>query len=280
VVVQRMVHGERGASGVAFSRDPSTGAPGPYGDVLFGRRGDAVVDGGEHTLPLAALGSRMPAVWSSLTEALGRLERHFRDVCHVEFTVESGRLWFLQVRPGGIAGHAAARVAVDLAGEGVITRAEAVARVDLDRLPAGSRLPDVNDRVRGPGDVTVLARGLGASPGVATGRVATTADAAVRMEGPVILVRPTTSPLDLHGLAAAAGVVTFRGGPASHAAVVARSMGKPAVVGAPAHTLAEGTLITIDGTSGIIAAGAVAPAPPAADPAASRLRIWAAEGPS
>ncbi|MEV7625885.1 PEP/pyruvate-binding domain-containing protein [Actinoplanes sp. NPDC089786] len=269
VIVQAMVYGDRdgrSGSGVAFSRDPNTGDPGPYGEFLPGRRGDAVVAGEERTLPVGELASRLPDVWASLRAALERVERHYRDVCHVEFTVESGRLWLLQVRPGGVAGHAAARVAVDLAEEGLITRAEAVARVDLDRLPRVPRLP---------AEVPPLARGLGASPGVATGRVATTADAAVRMTGPVILVRPTTSPLDLHGLAAAAGVVTARGGPASHAAVVARSMGKPAVVGAPLEALAEGTVITVDGSTGVVAAGEHPPRIPGADPAETRLRAWA-----
>ncbi|GLY95313.1 PEP/pyruvate-binding domain-containing protein [Actinoplanes sp. NBRC 103695] len=271
VVVQTMVYGDRdgrSGSGVAFSRDPNTGDPGPYGEVLFGRRGDAVVAGAERTLPISALRAREPGVWDSLCAALRTVERHYRDVCQVEFTVESGRLWLLQVRPGGLAGRAAMRVAVDLAREGLITRAEAVARADPDRLPRTPLLA---------AGIAVLSRGLGASPGVATGRVATTAGAAVRMAaaGPVILVRPTTSPLDLHGLAAAAGVVTARGGPASHAAVVARSMGKPAVVGAPIGELAEGRLVTVDGSAGVVAAGEHTPVASADDPAETTLRKWA-----
>lgn len=273
VVVQAMVHGDRddrSGAGVAFSRDPNTGAPATYGEVVFGRRGDAVVAGDSLTEPLSALARRLPEVRAELRRALDLAETHFRDACHVEFTVESGRLWLLQVRAGGLVGRAAIRAAVDLADAGVISRAEAVRRVGPEHF-RHARTP----RLDAP--AAVLARGRGAAPGVASGRVATTAGAAVRMAaaGPVILVRPTTSPLDVHGLAAAAGVVTFRGGPASHAAVVARAMGKPAVVGAPATGLEEGMLITIDGTSGEIAAGHLDPTVTAPDPAAGRLLSWA-----
>ncbi|MCO8277024.1 PEP-utilizing enzyme [Actinoplanes sp. TRM 88003] len=272
VVVQAMVYGDRdphSGSGVAFSRDPTTGARDPYGDVLFGHRGDDVVSGRSATLPLAALEDREPATWAELTDALVRLEKHFADACHVEFTVESGRLWLLQVRPGGLTARAAVRVAVDLADEGLIDRREAVRRISpqllrsaaVPRMLAGDR----------------LALGRGASPGVATGRVALTADRAVRLaaDGPVILVRPETSPLDLHGLAAATGIVTHRGGLASHAAVVARSLGRPAVVGAADLRLPEGTVITIDGTSGEIARGNPGLTPAVADPHLHRLLAWA-----
>ncbi|MBW6435593.1 hypothetical protein KZ829_17775 [Actinoplanes hulinensis] len=245
VVVQAMVLGDRdehSGSGVAFSRDPSTGERRPYGDVLFRSQGDAVVSGTVPTLPLDALATREPTVWAGLMDALDRVERHYRDVCHVEFTVESGRLWLLQVRPGGLSGRAAVRVAVDLVDEGLIDRATAVRRITpghlraaaVPRIRAAASPPPSADSPSCGAGPEILARGLGAGPGVATGRVAVTADSAVRMAagGPVILVRPHTSPLDLHGLAAAAGIVTTTGGLTSHAAVVARSMGKPAVVGA------------------------------------------------
>jgi pyruvate,orthophosphate dikinase len=280
VTVQAMVYGNRdnhSGSGVAFSRDPNTGERAPFGEVLFGRQGDDVVSGRSITRPLADLGEREPMVWTGLVEALHRIEGHYRDACHVEFTVESGELWFLQVRSGGLAGRAAVRVAVDLADEGVISRREAVQRVTPQQLQS-ARTPRIDPTV-------ILTRGLGACPGVATGRVATTADQAVRMaaEGPVILVRPETSPLDMHGLAAAAGIVTARGGPASHAAVVARAMGKPAVVGATGLgpggvTLPEGTLITIDGTSGEVVAGTPRVVTSATDPHLRRLLEWAGEG--
>jgi pyruvate,orthophosphate dikinase len=289
VIVQAMVHGDRdehSGSGVAFSRDPGTGAPVPYGEVLFGRPGTDVVSGRHATRPLAELADREPAVWAALLDGLATVERHYRDACHVEFTFESGRLWFLQVRSGGLAGRAAVRVAVDLADEHVIDRATAVRRVSPAQLRA-ARTP----RLLG---ATVLARGVGASPGVATGRIAVTADRAALMAaaGPVILVRPHTSPLDMHGLAAAAGIVTTVGGPTSHAAVVARSMGRPAVVGAAALTvdpgagqvlvggrsLPEGTLISIDGTGGEIAEGAAATTTGEAGPHLNRLIGWASTG--
>ncbi|MDI6102358.1 PEP/pyruvate-binding domain-containing protein [Actinoplanes sp. NEAU-A12] len=287
VIVQAMVFGDRdehSGSGVAFSRDPSTGAPSPYGEVLFGRPGADVVSGRTATRPLAELADREPGVWAALLDGLARVERHYRDVCHVEFTFESGRLWFLQVRPGGLAGRAAVRVAVDLVDEGVIDRATAVRRVSAAQLRA-ARTPRIVA-------ARVLARGLGASPGVAAGRIAVTADRAARMapDGPVILVRPHTSPLDMHGLAAAAGIVTTVGGPTSHAAVVARSMGRPAVVGASALTvdpgagivrvdgrsLPEGVLITIDGSGGEIVAGPAETVAGDADPHLQRLVGWAA----
>jgi pyruvate,orthophosphate dikinase len=274
VIVQAMVYGDRdehSGAGVAFSRDPNTGAPTPFGEVLFGHHGSAVVSGKSRTSPLDAL---PPDVWSALLDALRRIEEHYRDACSVEFTFESGRLWLLQVRAGGLTGRAAVRVAVDLADEKVITRAEAVRRarhhvVDVPRIDA----PDV------------FARGVGACPGVAVGRVATTADAAVRMAPPVILVRPHTSPLDMHGLAAAAGIVTSTGGPASHAAVVARSMGKPAVVSANltveasvvragTHEITSGTLIAIDGTSGDVVLGNPRIVTGEPDPHLRRLLDW------
>jgi pyruvate,orthophosphate dikinase len=282
-VVQAMVLGDRdedSGAGVAFSRHPGTGERRPYGEFLFGRRGTAVVDGTSVPGPLSAL-DRLPAVWAALRAGLDRLERHYRDVCHVEFTVESGRLWFLQVRAGGLVGAAAIRAAVDLADEGLIARRTAVDRISPHDL-AVARTP----RARA-GDL--LTRGQGASPGVATGRIAVTADRAVRMaaDGPVVLVRPHTSPLDLHGMAAAAGIVTSRGGPVSHAAVVARSMRKPAVVAATAlvvgsdgvragdRLLPEGTLVTIDGTGGEVLLGDPGSTTGAAGPHQRRLLSWA-----
>ncbi|WP_066369932.1 PEP/pyruvate-binding domain-containing protein [Herbidospora mongoliensis] len=285
VSVQTMVHGDRdhhSGTGVAFTRDPTTGDPVPYGDVLFGRRGDAVVSGREHPRPLHDLADREPEVWAGLTHAMARVEAHYRDACYLEFTYESGRLWLLQVRPGRFTGAAAVRVATDLADDGVIAREESLLRVtekDLQQVRTA--------RIALPADV--VARGLGACPGVATGSIATTSEAAVRMaaDGPVILVRPETSPLDLRGIAAATGIVTARGGPASHAAVVARAMGKPAVVGtaglivaagsirAGDRTLTEGAVITIDGTSGDVVAGEAAVTTSLAEAHVHRLLEWA-----
>ncbi|MGW6936015.1 PEP/pyruvate-binding domain-containing protein [Lentzea sp. NPDC054927] len=281
VVVQAMVFGNRdehSGTGVAFSRDPNTGAPVPFGEVLFGHQGDAVVSGAALTEPLSHL-DREPLVHAGLLDALRRIEGHYRDACYVEFTFEAGELWLLQVRPGRFVGAAAVRVATDLADEGVIDRREALLRVSPHHLR----------HVRTPRMVAeqVLARGLGACPGVAAGRVATSADSAVRMNGPVILMRPETSPHDMRGLAAATGIVTARGGPASHAAVVARAMGKPAVVGIAdlvvgagevsvgGHTIDEGTLVTIDGTSGEVALGTQRIVTTAADGHLRRLLGWA-----
>ncbi|MFD9700123.1 PEP/pyruvate-binding domain-containing protein [Lentzea sp. NPDC059081] len=286
VVVQDMVFGDRDAhsgSGVAFSRHPDTGENTPFGEVLFGQQGDAVVSGRSRTRPLPDLATREPVVWRHLLDALRRIEQHYRDACYVEFTYESGTLWLLQVRPGHFTGAAAVRLAVDLADEGAITRAEAVRRVTPHDL-RHARTPRT-------ADAEVLARGLGVCPGVAIGRIALTADDAVRMAagGPVVLVRQETSPEDIRGLAAATGVVTALGGPASHAAVVARSMGKPAVVGVTdlavaadsitlgGRTLAEGTLVTIDGTSGEVALGRARVVTGGADPRLRRLLDWGNE---
>ncbi|GAA4188261.1 hypothetical protein GCM10022252_23180 [Streptosporangium oxazolinicum] len=291
VIVQAMVFGNRddhSGTGVAFSRDPNTGERVPFGEVLFGRQGEDVVSGRSATRPLAELAGREPTVWAGLMEAMNRIEEYYRDTCYVEFTFEAGELWILQTRPGNLVGRAAVRVAVDLADAGVVDRREALLRVSPHHL-RHARTP----RVETADASDLLTRGLGACPGVAVGRVATTADRAARMAagGPVILVRPYTSPLDMHGLAAAAGVVTARGGPASHAAVVARAMGKPAVVGASdltvdvaaacvragGRTLPEGTLITIDGTGGEVLVGGHRPATATADSHLHRLLEWADE---
>ncbi|MBB4967391.1 PEP/pyruvate-binding domain-containing protein [Saccharothrix violaceirubra] len=259
-VVQAMVFGDRdphSGTGVAFSRDPNTGAPTPYGEVLFGHRGTDVVSGSHLTSPLAAL-DREPGVWHDLRSALATLEGHYRDVCSVEFTFESGKLWLLQARAGGLVGTAAVRAAVDLAREGRIDRTRAVLRVDPRDLAEVPRIAD---------PTPLLGRGTGAVPGVAVGRVATTADRAARTTGPVILVRPETSPLDLHGMAASVGIVTARGGPTSHAAVVARAAGTPAVVGVRdlvvhegearfgSTVVRDGTVIAVDGGGGLVVEG-------------------------
>ncbi|MFD9946835.1 pyruvate, phosphate dikinase [Nonomuraea sp. NPDC059023] len=287
VIVQAMVYGNRDArsgTGVAFSRDPNTGENVPFGDVLFGHQGEDVVSGRSLTRPLRELADREPAVWAALAEALRRVEGHYRDACYVEFTFQAGELWLLQVRPGRFVGGAAVRVATELADARLITRREALLRVSPQHL-RHVRTP----RIAAPAQADILARGVGACPGVAAGKVATTTDAAVRMaaDGPVILVRPETSPNDMRGLAAAAGIVTARGGPASHAAVVARAMGKPAVVGiadlvvdghsltAGGRTVDEGALVTIDGTSGEVALGSPRIATDTADAHLRRLLAWA-----
>lgn len=193
-VVQTMVFGNRdghSGSGVAFSRDPNTGENIPYGDVLFKHQGEDVVSGRATTRPLRELAAREPAVWTELLDALSRIEGHYRDTCYVEFTFQSGELWILQVRPGRFVGGAAVRVATELADARVIGRRTALLRVSPHHL-RHVRTP----RIAASGEADILARGLGACPGVAVGRVATTAEAAVRMarDAPVVLVRPETSP--------------------------------------------------------------------------------------
>ncbi|WP_439658814.1 PEP/pyruvate-binding domain-containing protein [Lentzea sp. HUAS TT2] len=287
VIVQRMVFGDRDAhsgSGVAFSRNPDTGENTPFGEVLFGHQGSDVVSGRVLTHPLSSLADREPLVWQDLLAALRRLEQHCRDACYVEFTYESGELWLLQVRPARFGGAAAVRLATDLADEHVIDRSAALLRVSPQHL-RHVRTPRIAP------EANVIARGLGVCPGVASGRVAVTADEAVRMaaDGPVVLVRPETSPDDIRGLAAATGIVTARGGPASHAAVVARSIGKPAVVGVAdlvvacdsvsvgGHTVGVGATVTIDGSSGAVAAGMARVVVGGADESLHRLLEWADE---
>ena len=289
VTVQAMVYGDRdehSGAGVAFSRNPNTGAAVQFGEVLFGSSGAQVVSGRASTRPLADLADREPRAWADLRHAMARVEEHYRDACYLEFTVEAGELWLLQVRPAGFVGAAAVRVATELAGAGVIGRDQALLRVSAQDLHQ-VRIP----RMVVDDATDVLARGLGACPGVTCGRIATTSDAAARMAatGPIILVRPETSPLDMRGIAAAAGVVTARGGPASHAAVVARAMGKPAVVGigdltvtetsvrVGGRTIAGGTRIAIDGTGGEVVLGAPRTTTAMAEPHLRQLLEWADE---
>jgi pyruvate,orthophosphate dikinase len=297
VVVQAMVFGNRDSdsgSGVAFTRDPSTGARGAFGDFLFTAQGEDVVSGEHDTLPLAALGERLPEVHAQLVRAFDTCEKHTRDLCDVEFTVESGRLYLLQTRVGQRSGRAAVALAVDLADEGLITEAEAAARVDDEQL-AAARAPRFDTE---PPPAEVLARGLAASPGAVTGEAAFSAEraAALHDEGrDVVLLRPTTSPADLPGVIAAVGVVTGRGGRTSHAAVVARGMGRAAVCGvgellvAPdrrgatlnGHSLTEGELISVDGDRGVVSLGRrVATPADGVDPALARFLTWREKHPA
>jgi pyruvate,orthophosphate dikinase len=272
VNVQAMVFGnrdERSGTGVGFTRDPATGAKGAYGDFLVNAQGEDVVAGIRNTEPLSALADRFPAVYRQLLTIFDRLERHYRDMCDTEFTIEQGKLWMLQTRVGKRTGRAALKMAVDMTKERAIrlTRAEAVQRISEDHLES------VLHPQFAPGAASeVLTRGLGASPGAAVGRAYFTADDAAAAAGrgePVILVRSETSPEDVHGMLAAQGILTARGGLVSHAAVVARGWGKPAVVGAEALrlgersasvgevTIHEGDWLSIDGTDGSVVLGKV-----------------------
>ena len=255
--------------------------------MLFSSLGEDVVAGGHQTQPLSALDHRLPAAAGELRQHATVLERHFADLCDIEFTIERGKLWLLQVRVGKRSRRAALRIAVDMAEEAdfPLSRADAVKRVAalLEHPPMVSA-----GTAR---DALAIETGLGASPGVATGEIATSPEGAVAAAEagrPVILVRSETSPDDVRGLARAAGVLTSRGGLASHAAVVARGWGIPAVVGTEGlrvddgwidvggHVLKEGELITIDGGTGEIFVGPVADDSTVA-PEAAILLGWAQE---
>jgi pyruvate,orthophosphate dikinase len=272
VNVQAMVFGnrdERSGTGVGFTRDPATGAKGAYGDFLVNAQGEDVVAGIRNTEPLSALDTQFPDVYAELMAIFARLERHYRDMCDTEFTIEQGKLWMLQTRVGKRTGRAALRMAAEMTGEREIrlTKAEAVQRITEDHLESV-----LHPQFAEGGGHRILTKGLGASPGAAVGRAYFTADdaaaAAARGEA-VVLVRSETSPEDVHGMLAAQGILTARGGLVSHAAVVARGWGKPAVVGAEALrlgdrsvsvgdvTVAEGDWLSIDGTEGTVMLGQV-----------------------
>ncbi|HEY2222123.1 pyruvate, phosphate dikinase [Actinomycetospora sp.] len=291
VVVQAMVFGnrdDRSGSGVGFTRDPSTGARGAFGDLLFSAQGEDVVSGECDTEPLTALADRLPDVHAQLLGVFETLERDARDLCDVEFTVESGRLYILQTRVGQRSGRAAVALAVDLVDEGLITVAEAVDRVDAEHL-AGARSPRFIDEVD---EADVVGRGLAASPGAAVGRAAFDVDRArsrADAGDAVVLVRPTTASGDLPGVMASVGVVTGRGGRTSHAAVVARGMGKTAVCGigdvvvasdgrsasVAGQTVREGDELSVDGDVGVVSRGArTAATADETDPILARFLSW------
>ncbi len=290
VTVQSMVFGNRSVdsgTGVLFSRNPATGEPALFGDVMFNAQGEDVVAGTHQTEPIAVLDERLPAVGRQLRDYVGRLERRYADLLDIEFTIEHGRHWLLQCRIGKRSPQAALRIAVDLAEDPDVR----VSREDAVRRVAGL-LADPPRIVTGRTDTgPVLVTGLGASPGMAAGAIVTTPEAAVEAAAAgrsVILVRAETSPDDVHGMAAAAGILTASGGLASHAAVVARGWGIPAVVGAAelevgadairigGRTLAAGETITIDGGTGEVFGGAVAGATEVV-PEAATLLAWARE---
>jgi pyruvate,orthophosphate dikinase len=302
VNVQAMVFGNLGetsATGVAFTRNPSTGEKRLYGEFLINAQGEDVVAGIRTPQEITeksrrATGSEkpsmeraMPKAYAELTRIYGLLEKHYRDMQDLEFTVEQGKLWMLQTRAGKRTAKAALRIAVDLANEGLITRDEAVTRVDpasLDQL--------LHPTIDPKAERQVIATGLPASPGAASGEVVFSSDEAelLKTQGrKVILVRIETSPEDIHGMHASEGILTTRGGMTSHAAVVARGMGKPCVSGAGAIrvdyaastmqaggvTLKKGDIITIDGSTGQVLTGRVAMQEPALSGEFTTLMGWA-----
>jgi pyruvate,orthophosphate dikinase len=302
VSVQAMVFGNldnKSATGVAFTRDPSTGEKRYYGEFLINAQGEDVVAGIRTPQPLTiamkaetggtlpAMEEVMPGTYAELVAVFERLEGHYRDMQDIEFTVQSGRLWILQTRRGKRTTQAALRIAVELAEEGVIDRDEAVLRIEPASLEQSLHPMLDPDAPR-----EVIARGLPASPGAVSGQVVFSADEAERLGGmgeAVILVRVETSPEDIHGMHAARGILTSRGGMTSHAAVVARGMGKPCVCAAAdlvidyrqgrftagGQTVAEGDLVTIDGSAGAVMLGAVPTVEPQLSGAFDTLMGWA-----
>jgi pyruvate,orthophosphate dikinase len=262
VTVQAMVFGnldEQSGTGVLFSRDPMSGEPAPYGEYLPRAQGEDVVSGAVSPQPLSSMAARLPEAHAALLLAATRLEAAAREVQDIEFTVERGRLYLLQTRAAKLAPYASARIAVDLVREGLIDETAALGRLSADRMRSvlAPRLAmESNQAVR------EVARGEGACPGVGIGRVVLDADRAEQLAAqgePVVLVRPTTSPNDLHGMIAAVAVVTEEGGSTSHAAVVSRALGRPCVVGCGSGRLMDlvDRIVTVDGQTGAVYEGAL-----------------------
>jgi pyruvate,orthophosphate dikinase len=278
VNVQAMVFGNMGsdsATGVAFTRNPATGEARIYGEYLVNAQGEDVVAGVRTPRPIAELEREMPRVYGQFADLARKLEAHYKDVQDMEFTVERGKLWMLQTRTGKRTGAAAVKIAVDLVREGVIDERTAVLRVEpsaLDQLLHPMIAEQAKKKARESGDA--LTTGLPASPGAATGKIVFDPDEAERLakDGEkVILVRTETAPEDFHGMVAAQAILTARGGMTSHAAVVARGMGKPCVAGAGElqvdyrartltvgrRTLRHGDFLTLDGSTGEVFAGSL-----------------------
>ena len=279
--------GEDSGTGVAFTRDPATGERTLYGEYLLNAQGEDVVAGTRDPQPILQLKESLPEAFQELDRVARTLERHFRDVQDMEFTIERGKLYMLQTRRAQRSGQAAVRIACEMVDEGLITEEEAVARIppnDLDQL--------LHPTIDPHSELDLLTTGLPASPGAASGTVVFDADRAEqlgRAGSPVILVRRETSPEDFHGMVAARAVLTARGGMTSHAAVVARGMGKPCVAGAQAldvnedaqrfsvdgRSVAEGEWITLDGATGRVYAGKAALVAPELSGDFTRLMGWA-----
>jgi pyruvate, orthophosphate dikinase len=281
VIIQAMVFGNLGedsGTGVLFSRNPLTGDPEPYGEWLPRGQGEDVVSGTHDPLPLAALADSMPAAHEQLLGAAKLLERENGDIQDVEFTIERGELFLLQTRAAKRSAQAAVRAAVDLAEEGAIDRSEAILRVTPEQL-ATVLAPRVSAAVAAA--AKVVARGVAACPGVATGIAVDDSEAACGADFDVVLTRPTTSPEDVSGMIAARAVVTERGGSTSHAAVVTRALGRPSVVGVGEGVTAAliGSELTVDGSAGVIYRGILETeeVDPASVPGLETLIDWARE---
>ncbi len=290
VNVQTMVFGNLGndsATGVGFTRNPATGDKEFYGEYLINAQGEDVVAGIRTPKPIKELKKEMPAVYKQLVEITKRLEKHYKDVQDFEFTIENGTLYMLQTRVGKRTAMAAVKIAVDMVKERLITREEAVMRLEPNQINQLLH-PVIDPKAK----YEVIAKGLPASPGAATGMVVFSADRAVELasEGkPVILVRKETSPDDIHGMDAARGILTAKGGMTSHAAVVARQMGKTCVAGCEdieideatnrfmvkGKTVVEGDFITLNGNTGEVILGEVPLITPKLTGAFGELMKWA-----
>jgi pyruvate,orthophosphate dikinase len=279
--------GDRSATGVCFTRDPSTGETGLYGEYLVNAQGEDVVSGVRTPQPIEEMRERLPAAFEQLLETMTRLEQHYRDMQDIEFTVEEDKLYLLQTRSAKRTAAAALKAAVDMTTEGLISREDAIARIDpaqLDQL--------LHPMIDPTAEIEVAARGLNASPGAACGAVVLDANTAAergKAGESVILVRWETTPDDIHGLIHSKGVLTAHGGMTSHAAVVARGMGKPCVAGCDGleidtdartlriggHGLREGDTITIDGGTGRVIIGEVKLVPPQINEDFETVLVWA-----
>jgi len=294
VNVQAMVFGNLGetsGTGVGFTRNPATGVKEFYGEFLMNAQGEDVVAGIRTPVPISELQKIMPQVYDQLREITTRLEKHYRDMQDFEFTIQEGKLYMLQTRNGKRTGLAAVKVALQMVEEGLITKEEAIFRVEPNQL-YDFLVPRLDEK---SGKVEVLATGLPASPGAAVGQIVFTADEAVKKAGhdrknPVILVRAETTPEDIHGMEVAVGILTSRGGMTSHAAVVTRGMGKCCVAGAgdihvdekkremhvKGQVFKEGDWLSLDGTTGRVIKGKLGTLPPKADdPELLQLMGWA-----
>jgi pyruvate,orthophosphate dikinase len=292
VNVVQMVFGNKGdtsGTGVCFTRDPSTGEPGLWGEFLTNAQGEDVVAGIRTPEPLARMRTVLPEAFEELEETIRRLEEHYREMQDIEFTVEDGSLYILQTRSGKRTAPAALRIAVDLVEESLISREEAVSRIEANQLDQLLH-PMIDPKA----EYEAAAKGLNASPGAATGKIALDADSAEergKAGEAVILVRWETTPDDIHGLMEARGVLTAQGGMTSHAAVVARGMGKPCVAGCEAltidlearkarlgeHELGEDDVLTINGGTGEVIVGEVELVPPQIDDNFETILGWADE---
>jgi len=288
--IQAMVFGNMGdnsGTGVAFTRNPSTGERKLYGEYLINAQGEDVVAGIRTPHPIASLEREMPGNYRQFEELCRLLDKHYKDMQDIEFTIERGKLWILQTRNGKRSVQAAIKIAVDMVGEGLISKDEAILRVEpgqLDHL--------LHRRIDPQAKLDIIARGLPASPGAASGTVVFDADQAERLgqEGKkVILVRTETTPDDIHGILNAQGILTSRGGMTSHAAVVARGMGKPCVSGCESLQIdyehgefkvgklvvRQGDIISIDGSTGDVIMGTVPMIDPELSPEFQKLLEWA-----